>query len=294
MYQALVGIGLPVALILIMIGVGLSLTFNDFTRVFMQPRAFLVGITCQMLLLPVVAVLIIDLAGLSGELAIGLFILALCPGGTTSNLYSLLARADVGLSISLTTIAGFITTFTIPLLGNWAIYHYAGENSQFELPVLITWVKLMAITIIPTLIGMGIRMQWQGFAERAEPYVSKFSAAILALMIVSIALQLGEKVLTYLLQAGFAALALNVVTMILGYLVGKWLVDNEQQARTICLEVGLQNGTLALLVTVTILDSATMSIGPSVYSLLMFVTASLFTMAVLRKDKTGQGKAVTS
>ncbi len=113
-------------------------------------------------------------------------------------------------------------------------------------------------------------------------------------MIVSIGLQLGEKVLTYLLQAGFAALALNVVTMILGYLVGKWLVDNEQQARTICLEVGLQNGTLALLVTVTILDSATMSIGPSVYSLLMFVTASLFTMAVLRKDKTAQCKAVTS
>ncbi|MBO9483840.1 bile acid:sodium symporter family protein [Salinisphaera sp. G21_0] len=294
MYQALVGIGLPAALILIMIGVGLSLTFNDFTRVFAQPRAFLVGITCQMLLLPVIAVLIIDLAGLSGELAIGLFILALCPGGTTSNLYSFLAKADVGLSISLTTVAGFITTFTVPLLGNWAIYHYAGANSQFELPVLITWVKLMAITIIPTLIGIGIRLQWQGFAEKAEPYVGRLSAVILILMIISIAWELGEKVMSYLLQAGFAALALNVLTMALGYLVGKWLVDNERQARTISLEVGLQNGTLALLVTVTILDSAAMSIGPSVYSLLMLVTASLFTMAVLRKDKTVQGKAVTS
>ncbi len=135
----------------------------------MQPRAFLVGITCQMLLLPIVAVLIIDLAGLSGELAIGFFILALCPGGTTSNLYSLLARADVGLSISLTTIAGFITTFTIPLLGNWAIYHYAGENSQFELPVLITWVKLMAITIIPTLIGMGFECNGMALLREQSP-----------------------------------------------------------------------------------------------------------------------------
>ncbi|WP_067583571.1 bile acid:sodium symporter family protein [Endozoicomonas ascidiicola] len=294
MYQALVGIGLPVALILIMIGVGLSLTSKDFTRVFMQPKAFLVGIVCQMLLLPLVAIVIIDLTGLTGEVAIGLFILALCPGGTTSNLYSLLAKADVGLSISLTVIAGFVTTFTIPLLGNWAIYHYAGADSQFELPVLETWIKLMAISVIPILIGMGIRVQWENFANKAEPYVNKFSAALLGLMIVSIAFELGESVVDYLAQAGIAALSLNVLTMVLGYLVGKWLVDNDQQVRTICLEVGLQNGTLALLVTVTILESAPMSVGPSVYSLLMFVTASLFTMVTLRKDRASKPEVAAS
>ena len=285
MYQILVGIGLPVALILIMIGVGLSLTSKDFTRVFIQPKAFMVGITCQMLLLPIAAIIIIQLTGLTGEVAIGLFILALCPGGTTSNLYSLLAKADVGLSISLTTIAGFVTTFTIPLLGNWAIYFYGGENSQFELPVLETWIKLMAISVIPILIGMGIRMKWQNFADKAEPYVQKLSAGLLGLMIVSIVFELGESVLDYLALAGIAALLLNIATMTLGYLVGKWLIERESQIRTISLEVGLQNGTLALLVTVTILESATMSTGPSVYSLLMFVSASLFTMWVLKKDK---------
>ncbi|WP_231732092.1 bile acid:sodium symporter family protein [Rheinheimera sp. EpRS3] len=120
MFETLTQIGLPIALILIMAGVGLSLTPADFQRVFRQPRGFLLGALAQMLLLPLSAVAIIALFKLEGELAIGLFILALCPGGTTSNLYSYLCKADVGLSVSLTAVIGFITPITIPLLGAWA------------------------------------------------------------------------------------------------------------------------------------------------------------------------------
>ena len=285
MPQALTDIGLPIALILIMIGVGLSLTPADFSRVFKQPKSFIIGAICQMLILPMAALLIIALTGLSGELAIGLFILALCPGGTTSNLYSYLARADVGLSVSLTAIIGFITPFTIPLLTTWAITFYGGGESQIKLPVLITWLKLIVVTVIPVLIGMGIRAKWQAFALKAQPYVSWFSITVLALVIVSICIKLGQRLIDFAILTGPAVIALNIITMTLGYLAGKLLLNNKSQSRTITLEVGLQNGTLALLVTSGMLQSSTMSIAPSIYSLFMFITASLFTLIVSKKDK---------
>ncbi|MCD8531579.1 MAG: bile acid:sodium symporter family protein [Saccharospirillaceae bacterium] len=285
MLQSLIQIGLPVALILIMVGVGLGLTPEDFRRVFRQPRGFLIGAFCQMLLLPLIAMAVIAATGLHGEMAIGLFILALCPGGTTSNLYSFLARADVGLSVSLTAVIGFITPFTIPLLGVWAIHYYSDAGSHFELPIVSTWIKLMIITVIPVIIGMAIRAKWPHFARRMEPLITRFSVVVLIAVILSICINLGDKLVGFTLQAGPAALLLNVSTMGLGYLAGRWFLHSEAQARAISLEVGLQNGTLALLITTSILQSAEMSIAPSVYSLIMFVSASLFTVAVLRRDR---------
>ena len=285
MFETLVKIGLPIALILIMAGVGLSLTTHDFRRVFKQPKGFLVGAFAQMLLLPLVAVIIIAAFGLSGELAIGLFLLALCPGGSTSNLYSFLARGDVGLSVSLTAVIGFITPFTIPLLGAWAIGYYSDSDKVFELPLVKTWAQLIVITVIPVIVGMAIRAKWQAFALKAEPYISKFSMVVLAAVILSICINLGEKLIDFAIASGPATLTLNLMTMVLGYGLGKWLLHSEAQARTICLEVGLQNGTLTLLITTAILQSAEMSIAPSIYSLIMFISATAFTYFVLNKDK---------
>ena len=285
MFQALTQIGLPIALILIMTGVGLGLKGEDFSRVFQQPKAFFIGAFCQMVLLPLLAIGIIAVTGLTGELAIGLFILALCPGGVTSNLYSFLTKADVGLSVSLTAVIGFITPFTIPILGAWAINHYGDQANQFELPIVITWIKLMVITVIPVLIGMGIRAKWENVAKKAEPYVSWFSVGVLAFLIISICVNLGEKLVEFAVLTGPATIMLNIVTMSLGYFVGKWLLHNEAQSRTITLEVGLQNGTLALAVTTGILQSGPMSMAPSIYSLFMFISATLFTFIVLKKDK---------
>lgn len=285
MFQTLTQVALPIAIILIMTGVGLSLVPTDFKRVFQQPKAFLVGATCQMLLLPLIAIAVIALTGLEGDLAIGLFILSLCPGGATSNLYSYLAKADVGLSVSLTSVIGFITPFTIPLLAAWAINFYGIEGEQFELPIIGTWIKLMAVTVIPVLIGMGIRAKWSNLAKRSETYVSGFSMAVLAYIIISICINLGEKLIDFAIATGPAVIILNLTTMTLGYFSGRFLLHQEAQSRTITIEVGLQNGTLALLITSGILESGAMSIAPSIYSVFMFMTASLFTYFVLRKDK---------
>jgi BASS family bile acid:Na+ symporter len=284
MFQTLTQVALPIAIILIMTGVGLSLVPADFKRVFQQPKAFFIGAICQMLILPLIAIAVIALTGLEGELAIGLFILSLCPGGATSNLYSYLSKADVGLSVSLTAIIGMITPFTIPLLAVWAIHFYGSEGEQFELPIISTWIKLMVVTVIPVLIGMGIRAKWSEFAKRSENYVSGFSMAVLAFVIISICINLGGKLIDFAIATGPAVIILNLITMTLGYCAGRFLLHQEAQSRTITLEVGMQNGTLALLITSGILESGAMSVAPSIYSLFMFVSASLFTYAVLRKD----------
>jgi BASS family bile acid:Na+ symporter len=285
MLQTLTQVALPIAIILIMTGVGLSLIPADFKRVFQQPKAFLVGAVCQMLILPLIAIAVIALTGLTGELAIGLFILSLCPGGATSNLYSYLAKGDVGLSVSLTAVIGFITPFTIPLLAIWAINFYGSEGEQFDLPIISTWLKLMVVTVIPVLIGMGIRAKWSHFAKRSESFVSGFSIAVLAFVILSICINLGDKLIDFAIATGPAVIILNLSTMILGYLAGRFLLHQEAQSRTITLEVGMQNGTLALLITSGLLESSTMSIAPSIYSLFMFVSASLFTYGILRKTR---------
>lgn len=278
MFATLTQIGLPLALILIMTGVGLSLTLADFRKVFISPKGFLLGAVAQLALLPLMALVIIELFGLKAELAIGLFILALCPGGTTSNLYSYLSKADVGLSVSLTAVIGFITPFTIPILAVWAINNYGNTESTLQLSVVRTWLTLMVVSVLPVLVGMMLRAKWPAFAKATEPLISKFSIIVLALLIVSITVDLGDDFWRFLFDAGPAALVLNLTTMLAGYWLGKLLLNEERQARTICLEVGLQNGTLALLITTGILQSSAMSIAPSIYSVLMFGSASLFAL----------------
>jgi BASS family bile acid:Na+ symporter len=284
MFQTITQVALPIAIILIMIGVGLSLVPADFKRVFQQPKAFWVGAVCQMIILPLIAIAVIALTGLEGELAIGLFILSLCPGGATSNVYSYLAKADVGLSVSLTAVIGMITPFTIPLLTVWAINFYGSEGENFELSIISTWFKLMAVTVIPVLIGMGVRAKWSDFAKRSEIYVSRFSIMVLVFVIISVCINLGDKLIGFAIATGPAVIILNLTTMTLGYFAGRFLLHREDQSRTITLEVGMQNGTLALLITSGILQTGGMSVAPTIYSLFMFLSASLFTYLVLRKD----------
>ncbi len=281
MLATLISAGLPIALILVMTGVGLGLRPDDFRRVLQEPKGFLIGALAQLLLLPLVAIAIIELFGLTGGVAIGLFIIALCPGGSTSNLYSMLAKADVGLSVSLTAVIGFITPFTIPLLGAWAISHYSNADDAIALPLAKTFIQLIVVGVIPVVVGMAIRAKWSAFAMRAEPWVNRFSVAVLALLIIAISIKLGPQLGEAATAAGPAALVLNLVTMLAGYSLGRALLHRENQARTIGIEVGLQNGTMALMITSGILQNDAMSMAPIIYSLVMFVTATIFTRWLL-------------
>lgn len=283
MLASLISTGLPIALIIVMMGVGLGLTPNDFRRVAKEPKGFFIGFVGQLILLPLIALLVIKLLGLTGGVAIGLFIIALCPGGTVSNLYSMLAKADVGLSVSLTAVVGLITPFTIPLFASWAIIYFNDSTQSFHLPFLQTFLQLIMVGVLPVLAGMLIRSKWPSFAQRAEPWVNRVSSVVLALLVVAICIQMGDQLPASFVAAGPGALLLNVIAISFGYALGRTLLQRESQARTIALEVGLQNGTMALMITTGLLKSAEMSMAPIVYSLLMFVSAALFTAWVRRK-----------
>jgi len=273
-FQKLIAIGLPVALILVMIGVGLSLQAKDFGRVAKFPKAFLIGAICQLALLPLLAIGVISMLQLSGALALGVLIISLCPGGVTSNLFTYLAKGDVGLSVSLTAIVGFITPFTIPFMLAWGL-EWQQIQLGFELPVKKIIIQLVAVTVVPVLIGMLLRKWLKERALKSEPAVRHVSSAVLALVIVALYLKLGvETVNSYAAKAGPACILLNLAGMALGLGIATLSKLNLKQKFCITLEVGLQNGTIALLITQTLLKNEEMTIAPCIYSLWMMVPAA--------------------
>ena len=282
---------LPIALAVIMLGMGLSLVVDDFRRVLRHPKAFAVGAFCQLVLLPALGFGVASALGLDPLLAVGLVILALCPGGTTSNMYAYLAKGDVALSISLTAVASLIAPFTIPIFATIAMDSFLGEAQSLALPIPKTIITLLVITVIPVGIGMVIRNKAEAFAKRAEKPVKILSIVFLAAVIAGIVKQNWDALPDFFAQAGLAALVLNLATMALGFGAAVLFRLNREQSITIGLEVGIQNGTTALLVTATLLENSTMSIPPAVYSIIMFVTGALFALLV---NKVSSSAAVSS
>lgn len=267
---------LPSALFIIMFGLGLSLTADDFTRVMKQPKAFAIGMIAQMVLLPVIAYLVVLAFALPPELAVGLMIIAFCPGGVTSNMYSYLARGDVALSISLTAFSSLVAPFTIPLLTYLAMENLLDSSQGFSIPVGKTITQLLAITIVPVVIGIFIHRKWERFANKMETPIKILSVLFLFLIIAGIVAKSWSSMAGFFAQAGLATLILNVVSMTAGFWLAKLASLNREQSITIGFEVGLQNGTMALLVAGTILGNSTMAIPAVTYSLLMFATGALF------------------
>lgn len=271
---------LPAALFFVMLGMGLSLTLADFRRVFKYPKAVGVGIACQMLLLPIVGFAIAKGLGMAPVLAVGLVVISLAPGGTTSNMISFLSRGDLALSITLTAIVSMVTPFTIPLVAGLAMDHFMGADQAITVPIGMTIAQLVVITIVPVLIGMGINKKAPRFAEAADKPVKVISLVVLFLIIGLLINDSWADLPTFFAQAGTGALILNVVTMAAGFGIALAAKLSRKQAITVGVEVGIQNGTLALAVTSTILKNPTMSIPPAIYSLIMFATGAAFGVLV--------------
>lgn len=274
---------LPLSLFVIMMGMGLSLKVSDFGTVAKKPKAMLLGISTQLLLLPCLALLLASIFQLPAMIAVGFFIIALCPSGTTSNLFTYLAKGDVALSISLTAVVSLVTPFTIPLALVLLMELYLGEGQSIELPVVKTIIQLLVITVLPILLGMFINKKAPAFAASADKPLRVFSVVFLFAIILSIIIKNIDVIPPYFIQAGLPALALNVLAMLLGYALAKLGNLNDRQSKTIGLEVGIQNGTTALLISLTILQNTEMSMAPTVYSLLMFMTGGLFAKFLANK-----------
>lgn len=265
---------LPIALGIIMLGMGLSLTVADFKRIALFPKATFVGLFSQLVLLPTVAFLTLKLIDLPPELAVGVMLIAFCPGGATSNLLSNLARADVALSITLTAISSMITVFTIPLFINMAMEHFMGEGRYVQLPLVKTMLQIIMITIIPVSIGMIIRWKSPSGAKRAERPVKIASAIFIALVIAGVILKERHNLAGYFVQVGVIMLLINLIILTIAYLVANFFRLSHPQRAAVSIEAGIQNGTLAIAIATSslLLNNAQMSIPAAVYSLIMFGT----------------------
>ena len=266
---------LPASLFIIMLGLGLSLQTSDFKRILTYPKAIFIGLTNQMILLPLIGYAIASFMNLSPELAVGIMILAACPGGVTSNLYTHLSNGDTALSVTLTAISSTISIITIPLIINFGLSQFMGEGQEFQLPVVKTVVQIMVITIVPILLGMLVRAKKPNIALSLEKTVKVVSAIILFVIVLGLIWNEREQMPGFFRQVGIAVGLLNVITMMVGFYSAKLGKLSLPQSITIALESGLQNGTLGIVIAVSILANAEMSIPAAVYSLIMFATGGI-------------------
>lgn len=274
----LTAVFLPLALFIIMLGMGLGLTLKDFQRIFVEPKGVLSGLIAQLVMLPLVGFLLASLFPLTPELAVGVVIIAACPGGPTSNLLAYLARGNVALSITLTAVSSLITVFTLPLLVNLAMGRFLGVGTDLQLPFLTTVLQIAVITLIPVSIGMALHHYAPRLATTLEKWVKWLALFFLGLIIFGLLVKEWANVLGFFAQVGWVTLSLVVLTMALGYLIATLGRLEQRSAIAITVEVGIQNGTLAIAIASapTFLNNSTMAIPAAIYSLLMFAVGGVF------------------
>ena len=280
MDSALTTVGLPIALAIIMFGLGLDLTLADFRRIGRNPKAVAVALVCQVLVLPAICFGLVLAFDLDPLLAIGMLLLAASPGGTTANLFSHLFRGDVALNISLTAINSLLALVTLPLITNAAI-DYFDQGDSVSLPFGEV-VQVFAIVLVPVGIGMAVRATRPAFAERMDRPVRIGSAVILALLVLGILVDQRDSVTDYLAEVGLVAALFCAISLVLGYVVPRALGVRDDQAIASSMEIGVHNGTLAIFVAVEVLDSTEISVPAAVYSIVMFVLATLWGLVLTR------------
>lgn len=266
---------LPLALGIVMLGLGLSLTIADFKRVIIYPKAVLIGLVCQMLILPILCFLIAKYFGLPSELAVGLMLLSASPGGPTANLYSHLSNGDVALNITLTAVNSLLTLFTLPFIVNLSIDYFL-ESGQVIPMQFKKVIEVFAIVLIPVALGMLIKSKKPALTLKLDKPVRILSALFLVLIIVAAVMKEKENVATYFQQVGVAALVFNLLSMAAGFFIPLLFKLHKKQAIAIGMEIGIHNGTLAIYIALTVIGNSVMSIPPAIYSLIMFFTAAAF------------------
>jgi len=267
---------LPLSLIVIMLGMGLSLTLEDFKRVFVFPKAVTIGSLAQILVLPVIGFACAIIFRLPSEYALGLIILAASAGGATSNLFTYLAKGDTALSVTLTAISTCVTIVSLPIVVNLSLEYFMGEQQPFRLPVLRTIATLFVITILPVAFGMFIRVRNTAFANLVEPTVRRVAVVFFIAVVLATVYQERETLQLSILSVGPVTYVMNIITMAFGFGLALLFGLNKAQRNTISIEVGVQNGTTAIFVASTLLQNGTMAIPPAIYSLLMFVNVGIF------------------
>ena len=273
----------PIALALIMLGLGLGLTVKDFKRVLTTPKDFLVGIICQLILLPIIAYLIILVLRLPIEIALGLMIIASAPGGVTSNVLTKFANGDVALSISLTAVGSLISIISVPFIVFTSADLLNVTNMSKEITMTGIAIKMALVVTVPVIFGMIIRSFADNFISSNLKMINKITGLLFIIVFIAVWVEERENIFSYLAQAGTAVLALNIIMMILAFYIAKFFASGIPQKKCISLECGLQNGTLAVFVATQIFDNVAYVVPTAAYALIMYITGFIF--IYLLRDK---------
>ena len=267
----------PFALALIMLGLGASLTTNDFTRVVKNPKEFLIGLVCQLVVLPIVGYLLIIILKTPIELALGVMLIAAAPGGVTSNVLTKFADGDVALSISLTAVTSLISIISVPFVVFLSIDLFDIDYVSKEISMIGISLKMFGVVTVPVIIGMLIRRFADDFIMRNMKIIEKSSIVLFIIVFVAIYIEEWDSIIMFLTTAGTIALTLNIVMMIIGFYVAKIFATGVAQQRCISLECGLQNGTLAVFVGIQLFGQDMSYMVPTAaYALIMMTTSVLF------------------
>jgi BASS family bile acid:Na+ symporter len=271
---------LPITLAIITLGLGLSITIGDIKNIIFSPKNITIGLLSQLILLPLIALVISFTTGLQPEYAVGLIIIAVCPGGATANLVNYMIRGNVALSLSITVINGLITIFTIPLLTTLALHIFLGQDSEIQLSIPDAVLKIFLLTVVPAGTGIIIQTYKKEFARKLEKPL-RYILPVLLLLVYSGVLFFEQRSNeTGLAEKYFNilpfALTLNILAMTAGYFIPSFFGISKQNKFTISVEVGLQNSTLAIFVAGTLLNNYTIALVPVVYGSFSFFTTWLF------------------
>ena len=269
----IIDIFLPLSLIFIMFTLGLGLTSKDFTNLFQNPKAFYIGIINQMIILPIVAFIIIMLMGITKEIAVGIMILASCPGGVTSNIITKLAKGDTALSISYTAVISLLTILTLPMVTILSMKHFMGTEAP-PLNLLSLGLTMFFVTAIPVAVGLIVRAKNKDLADNFEITATKISTILFVIIILGALASEWQTFIDNLSQIGPAIILLIISMLIIGYKTSNWVKMNDRQSVTVAIESGIQNGTVGITIGNIIINPETglsiLSIPSGVYGILMY------------------------
>lgn len=281
----------PAGLVLIMFSLGLTLALGNFREVFARPILVGAALAGQLVAMPLLALGVGVLFGLPPELALALFILGICPAGTTSNALTFVGGGNVALAVVLTAVSSLVTVFSIPLLLHWAIPHFLGSGDVPQLSILGTMRTLALMTLLPVAAGMGVRRLAPTAADRLARWLRPTSMVILVGVIgVSLAISF-SMVMANVARAGPAIWTLNILATLVGLAIARGVKAGARDAMTVAIEVGVHNATLAIFLTLTVLKSLPLAVTQNIYGVIMLIDAMilirLFRSRIARERLTG-------
>ena len=284
----IIDILLPLSLIFIMFTLGTGLTVQNFQHIINQPKALILGLVNQMIFLPLITFIILSFVSLPMEMAVGMMILACCPGGVTSNMLTRFAKGDIALSISLTAIVSIATVFTLPLVVGFSMQYFMGSNAP-SINIFSLGVTMFCITSIPVCIGLYLNTKHHTFTSYFSPIANKISNVLFVIIVIGALSSEWEAFINNLNSLGPAIIILILLMLLIGYGSSSLLKLNKEKSITIAIESGIQNATVGITIGNLILNYETglsiLSLPSGVYGILMYLVCMPTLLLVFRKIK---------